>query len=35
MKQKVRFLIRLIVLILFIRPNRWKYEIDKLKKEQN
>jgi hypothetical protein len=35
MKQKVKFLMRVIVMILFIRPNRWKYEIDKLKKEQN
>ena len=35
MKQKTKFLFRLILMILFVRPHRWRYEIDKLKEKQN
>jgi hypothetical protein len=35
MKDKIKLLFRLIFLILYVRPTRWKYEIDKLKKHKN
>jgi hypothetical protein len=35
MKQKLRYALKLTAIILFVRPSLWKYEIEKLKKEQN
>jgi len=31
-KEKLKLWFRVLFIIVFIRPNRWRYEIDKLKK---
>jgi hypothetical protein len=35
MKQILGYILRLILMVLFVRPHRWRYEMDKLKEKQN